>query len=336
MPEELPQISVIIPEYNAEDYLTQSLTVFEKSETKNFELIVVDDNSTDDSPEVAEQYANVVLKMDTNSGPAKARNRGARASKAPLLLFLDADVRIYPDTISMVLRAFRENPEISALFGSYDETPAENNFLSQYKNLFHHYIHQTSNPDAKTFWSGCGAVRKKDFDEVGGFSTDFAAPSIEDVELGHKLRDRGKTIMLLKDLQVTHLKRWTLFGLLKADILYRAIPWTSLALKRGLPRDLNFKLSDRLSGIATCLLILSLGLLWKWPFLVFLSLSLAGLLLYVHRDLYSFFFRNKGFVFSLGALFYHWFYFFYSTMTFVLVTAIYVIRDSVTKKIKSY
>jgi GT2 family glycosyltransferase len=336
MPETDPQISVIISEYNAKDFLIRSLPVFKSVRQKNFELIIVDDHSTDDSPDYAQQYADVVLKMDRRSGPAKARNRGARASEAPLLLFLDADVRIYPDTISKVLAAFKENPEMCALFGAYDSTPPEKNFFSQYKNLFHHYIHQKANPDAKTFWSGCGAIRKADFDEVGGFSSEFTKPSIEDVELGYKLKEKGKTIRLLKDLQVTHLKKWTLRGLLKADILYRAIPWTLLALKKGLPRDLNFKFSDRLSGIATCLIFMSLCLLWKWPFLGFPVLFLACLLLYVHKDLYSFFYRKKGFAFSLCALFFHWFYYFYSTMTFVVFAAFYVIKDSFTKKIKSY
>ncbi len=119
MTEARPQISIIIPEYNAKDYLVQSILAFKKSEQKKFELIIVDDNSTDDSPEFAQQYADVVLKMEKNSGPGKARNRGVQASRASIILFLDADVRIYPDTISKVLAAFQENPEISAVFGSY-------------------------------------------------------------------------------------------------------------------------------------------------------------------------------------------------------------------------
>ncbi len=331
-----PKISIIIPEYNAQNYIVESLPAFTKSEQKEFELIVVDDNSMDGSAEFARQYADVVLKMEKNSGPAKARNRGARASRAPVLLFLDADVRTYPDTISKVLTAFQDNPDISAVFGSYDAHPPEKNFLSQYKNLFHHYVHQKANPDAKTFWAGCGAVRKTDFNEVGGFSADFGKPSIEDVELGYKLKEQGKTIWLCKDLQVTHLKKWTLFGLLKADIFYRAIPWTLLALKKGLPRDLNFKLSDRFSGISASLIFLSLCLVWKWPFIVFPAFFLAGSLLFLHKDLYIFFYEKKGFVFSLLAILYHWFYLLYSTITFVLFATTYLIKDAFTKKIKNY
>jgi GT2 family glycosyltransferase len=336
MTETCPLISIIIPEYNAKDYLVRSLPAFQKSEQKDFELIVVDDNSTDDSAEYALRYADVVLKMEQNSGPGKARNRGAQESQAPLLLFLDADVLIYPDTITKVLAAFQENPDINALFGSYDSQPPEKNFFSQYKNLFHHYVHQKGSPDAKTFWAGCGAVRKTDFDEVGGFSMEFTKPSIEDVELGYKLKEQGRTIRLLKDLQVTHLKKWTLFGLLKADILYRAIPWTLLALKKGLPRDLNFKFSDRFSGFASCLLFLSLCLVWKWPFFGFLALFLALFLLFIHKDLYRFFTKSKGIVFTLFAILYHWFYYLYSTLTFTLFLVAYLIKDAFTKKIKSY
>jgi glycosyltransferase involved in cell wall biosynthesis len=336
MTEIRPKISVIIPEYNAKNYLVQSLPIFQKSKQKNFELIVVDDHSTDDSPEFARQYADVVIRMDKNSGPALARNRGAQASTAPILLFLDADVGIYPDTIDKVLAAFQKNPRISAVFGSYDTQPSEKNFFSQYKNLFHHYVHQKGSPNAKTFWAGCGAVRKTDFFDVGGFSTEFPKPSIEDVELGYKLKERGKTILLLKDLQVRHFKKWTLPGLLKADILYRAIPWTQLAFKKGLPRDLNFKLSDRFSGIAACLFLLSLCLLWMSPILGLLALLMAACLLLLHKDLYKFFIKQKGIVFALFAIPYHWFYYIYSTLTFILLFATYLTRDAFTKKIKSY
>ncbi|MGD9344423.1 MAG: glycosyltransferase family A protein [Candidatus Aminicenantes bacterium] len=334
MTENVPEISIIIPVYNAKNYLVQSLPAFTNVQQQNFELIVVDDSSSDGSLELAQRYADVVLKTEKNSGPAQARNRGARTSKGPILLFLDADVRIYPDTIAKILSSFQKNPETSALFGSYDSVPPEKNFFSQYKNLHHHYVHQKASTDARTFWAGCGAVRRADFDEVGGFSSEFAKPSIEDVELGYKFIERGKTIKLLKELQVTHLKKWTFFGLLKADILYRAIPWTLLARKKGLPRDLNFKLSDRVSGAAASLLLLSLCFIWKWPILGFFVLFLAALLLLLHRDLYIFFIRKKGLAFTLFAVLYHWFYYFYSTFTFVIFTTVYMIKDAFKKKSK--
>jgi len=89
--------------------------------------------------------------------------------------------------------------ENTALFGSYDDTPYEQDFLSQYRNLLHHYVHQNSNPDAATFWAGCGAVRKNIFLELNGYDYKrFAEPSIEDIELGYRMREKGYKIKLDK------------------------------------------------------------------------------------------------------------------------------------------
>ena len=56
--------------------------------------------------------------------------------------------------------AFAEDLTLDALIGSYDDDPAERDFLSQYKNLMHCFVHQTGNEQASTFWSGCGAIRR--------------------------------------------------------------------------------------------------------------------------------------------------------------------------------
>ncbi len=63
-----------------------------------------------------------------------------------------------------------EEPDLAAVFGSYDDEPAAPNFLSQYKNLFHHFVHQQGSAEASTFWSGCGAILWPTF------RTNFAPP----------------------------------------------------------------------------------------------------------------------------------------------------------------
>ncbi len=75
-------------------------------------------------------------------GPARARNLGASQARGEILLFVDADVTIPPGAIGQVVKVFKREPGIAALFGSYDDEPAESNFLSQYRNLLHHYVHQ--------------------------------------------------------------------------------------------------------------------------------------------------------------------------------------------------
>src|SRR5690606_2357585 len=97
--------------------------------------------------------------------------------------------------------------------------PAASNILSQYKNLFHHFVHQQGRREAKTFWAGCGAIRRSVFEEVGGFSTAYGRPCIEDIELGSRLVRAGRRIVLDKSIQARHLKRWSLWSVIKSDVL---------------------------------------------------------------------------------------------------------------------
>jgi len=124
---------------------------------------VVADGDTDGSWRVAEEYGIQVIRIPTPGGPARARNLGAGKAKGDILFFVDADVTVPKDAISQVTAAFQEDPGLSAIFGSYDDEPFETNFLSQYKNLFHHYVHQTAKEEASTFWAACGAIRREVF-----------------------------------------------------------------------------------------------------------------------------------------------------------------------------
>jgi glycosyltransferase involved in cell wall biosynthesis len=311
------RVSVIVPVYNGQDHLSTCLAAVRKSDTPDFELIAIDDDSTDGSAEIARKYADTVVRARARGGPAKARNLGAKISRGDILFFLDADVRLYPDSISKAVAELDRHPEISAVFGSYDDAPPEKNFISSYKNLFHHYIHQNARVKAQTFWAGCGAVRRDVFLAAGGFPEKYLAPSIEDVEFGYSLTESGMNIRLMKTLQVTHLKRWSLAGLVKTDIINRAIPWTKLAVKKGLPKDLNFKVSDRISGVI-CFLLLPLSILIG-RYLLLIPLGL--LLLILNRKLYAFFLRKRGMGFAFLAVLFHWFYLFYSSAVFPLAGA---------------
>ena len=113
------------------------------------EVIVVADGDTDGSWRVAEEYGARVLRIPTSGGPARARNLGAAEAKGDILFFVDADVTVPQDAISQVAGAFQDDPGLSAIFGSYDDAPFETNFLSQYKNLFHYYMHQNAKEEAK-------------------------------------------------------------------------------------------------------------------------------------------------------------------------------------------
>lgn len=87
------------------------------------------------------------------------------------------------DAVDRVAMVFKREPDIAALFGSYDDNPGETTFLSQYRNLLHHFVHQQGCEDASTFWAGCGAIRREVFLSIGGFDEGYVRPAIEDIEL---------------------------------------------------------------------------------------------------------------------------------------------------------
>lgn len=272
------QISVIIPAFNSSSTLKQCLESVFNTNYPSYECILVDDGSTDSSLEIARQFP-VKLTSTQNgpSGPAHARNVGVEAASGDILLFIDSDVTISPDTLEIVSRKFGNNPEIAAIFGSYDDQPGHRDFFSQYKNLYHHFIHQTGQQQASTFWSGCGAIRREVFLKAGGFDArKYPHPSIEDIDLGYRLKSMGYEITLEKEIQVKHLKRWSFFGLVKTDIFQRAVPWSQLILRdKKLPNDLNISSSQRIS---TILLLLSIPILAIFAFqqdLILLPLLIA-------------------------------------------------------------
>jgi GT2 family glycosyltransferase len=318
MPKEL-MISVIVPVYNGEHFLNQCLDALFNSDYSSFEVIVVDDCSTDQSASLSREKGARVLTMEQNSGPAAARNFAAESAAGEILLFVDADVVVKKDTLSKVAESFQQHPQISALFGSYDDEPGEQNFLSQYKNLQHHFVHQTSNPEASTFWAGLGAVRREAFNKIGGFDCErFAIPSIEDIELGVRLRSAGHSILLNPEIQAKHLKKWEFVSLVKTEIFCRAMPWSKLILtSQGMINDMNLKTNDRLSAGFVALSLMTLPFIIWQPLLLILLFTFLLIIAFLNRKIFSFFYKKKGLLFAV--LTYPWqvFYFFYSGATFV-------------------
>lgn len=257
-------ISIIIPVLNGSKFIRHCLDGVFSSEYHDYECIMVDDGSTDGTQDIVRDYDIKLLQLSNGPhGPAYARNLGAELARGEVLFFVDADVVIKADTLSQVATSFEKHPTYAAVFGSYDEFPDEGGFISQYKNLFHHYVHQQSNEEGGTFWSGCGAIRRDVFLAMGGFDYErFPKPSIEDIDLGIRLREKGHKIRLDKSIQVKHLKKWTLEGLIRTDVLDRAIPWTSLILQsKKMPNDLNLKMPQRFSAGLTVLFLLILALI---------------------------------------------------------------------------
>jgi len=314
-----PRVSVIVPVHSGGAALRECLASVAGADPAPVETIVVADGGGDGDKDAGAEFGARVLVVPEQMGPAAARNLGAQAAAGDIVFFIDADVTVPPDTIAKVARAFAGAPRVAAVFGSYDDAPARPNFLSQYKNLAHHYIHQTAGEDASTFWSGCGAVRRETFLEMGGFDESYGSPCIEDIELGYRLRQAGYDVRLCKALQVKHLKEWRAAGLLKAEVFYRAVPWTELILRhRRLTNNLNLRLSGRVSVVAAFSMLIALAAALIWPHALFAAGALVLLLLAVNAPLYVFFWRKRGPWFALATIPWNWFYYFYGGLGFAI------------------
>lgn len=317
-------VSVIIPVHRVDKAFNKCINSVINALSKNDELIIIADGIDSKSLNFLSDSNIKILSTDKISGPAVARNSGARIAKGDLLFFVDSDVTIPSDAIKNIVLIFRNNDEVKALIGSYDDDPAAPDFFSQYKNLFHHYIHQTSNENASTFWGACGAIRKDIFIELGGYDENYSQPSIEDIELGYRLVSEGYKILLCKKLQIKHYKRWNFSSLIKTDFFNRALPWTRLMHRhKRFLNDLNLKSSSRFSVFIIFLFILFIsGSFWLSEFLM-LAGTLGLLLLIINFPLYHFFQKKKGLLFSLKVIPLHWLYLLYSGLAFGLGTLLY-------------
>ncbi|MBZ8180608.1 glycosyltransferase family 2 protein [Oscillatoria salina] len=312
-------VSVVIPVYNGGKSFRRCLSALKKALPLPHEVIVVADGDTDGSRQVAEEFGALVIKLPQAGGPARARNLGAKAATGDILFFIDADVEINPDAIAQVATFFEHHPNISALIGSYDDAPGASNFLSQYKNLFHHYTHQTAKENASTFWGACGAIRRNVFLSLGGFDENYRLPCVEDIELGYRLKAAGYKIRLCKDIQVKHLKHWSPISLLKAEFFYRALPWTALILRsHSLNNDLNLQTSHRLSAVLTYIFICALISAWWLPGLAAIAATIAIVLFTLNLEVYHFFLKKRGLLFAAQTIPWHWFYYFYSALAFAI------------------
>ena len=296
----IPVLSVIVPFHAGLASLARCLHAL--AFTAGTELIVVADGAVQDCRPLAAECGARVVSVDGPLGPAAARNRGAAVATGDVLVFVDADVVVWDDALPRIAALLAKRPEVDAVFGTYDDAPAAPNFLSQYRNLLHCFTHQTSSHQAFTFWAGLGAVRASAFRAVGGFDERFVRPSIEDIELGYRLRGTGYRIALDRRLHGTHLKRWTFRSMLVTDVRDRGVPWMQLILRSAsCPPDLNLSHGARVSIVLAYVVLASILAAAISPLWLLAAGAATVLLGVANRPMLRFMMRRRGRLFAAGA-----------------------------------
>ncbi|MCG5215106.1 glycosyltransferase family A protein [Streptosporangium soli] len=185
----LDGVSVIIPNYNYAKTLRLCLEAIYRQTAPPREVIVVDDNSTDNSVDIASGFPCRIIRTEKNSGVAAARNVGAISATGDILFFVDSDVVLQRDAIAEAVRHLREDDSIGSVCGIYAKAPLiRDSLLEEYRSFQAHYWRKSSVGLVSVGFFSLGAIRRDAFNEIGLFNEELW--QTEEVDYGYRLSRR--------------------------------------------------------------------------------------------------------------------------------------------------
>lgn len=300
------RLSVIIPAYNSAATLAALLDSLVGQAAEHDEIIVVDDASTDDTPTRVAGFPSVrSVCHDINRGAGAARNRGARAAGAPLLLFLDADTVADPGLLARVATFFETHPAVDAASGAYLERNPERHAFARYLDASEAAMRAADDGPAPGSLAGCVcAIRREAFLAVGGFSED-RRQALEDIELGLRLARAGYIHWLCNDWRVGH-RQPRLLPYLR-EILPRTRDYCRLLRHFGAFNEIMGGAGEGLARLASVGAGVALGWLLAWPgtLSVALATGFCGLAAWTNRSLFHRLLQVESPAFFPIAMFFH-------------------------------
>ncbi|HWR57449.1 MAG TPA: glycosyltransferase [Thermodesulfovibrionales bacterium] len=298
-------VSVIIPNYNSGVNIRRCLEAVYRSDYPEFEVVVVDDCSTDDSVEMIRNFPCRLVRLDRHSGASRARNVGAQSSNGEILFFMDSDCLVRENTLALAARSIEDYSNI-VVGGTYTALPADDGFFSTFQSVFINYS-ETKDERPDYVASHAMVIHRRLFDKSGGFPEDFL-PILEDVEFSHRLRRNGCELVMNPGILVRHIFNFTLKRSLK-NAFRKAKFWTIYSMGNNdlmsdsgtASRELKI---NGVSFVASALFLFLFVLSGKGGFLFgLLPVSLLNLL--SSSRLIEAFYRTKGFCFACCATIYY-------------------------------
>jgi len=298
-------ISIVIPNYNGSSTIGKCIEAALNSHYGNFEVVVVDDCSTDNSVEIITSYPCGLVRMGVHSGAAVARNAGAASSNGAVLFFIDADCLIQKNALARANKAVAENAD-TVIGGTYTKLPFDSDFFSIFQSIFVHYF-ETKKPEPDYIATHAMIINADLFRSSGGFREGFF-PIIEDVEFCHRLRRRGSRFLMQPDILVTHVFNFTLLKSLRNGFR-KSMYWSMYSLlNRDLFADSGTASVELKANVAAFYLNAFCGAIFLHHgnpgYLVPVPFVCAADLLF-SRGLIASFFRVKGLYFAIAATLYY-------------------------------
>jgi len=303
-----PFVSIVIPNHNNASTIGLCLDAACASDYPEFEVIVVDDCSSDNSTEIINRYPCRLLQLPEHGGASKTRNTGAKNSRGELLFFIDSDCLVQPDTLTKAVSAYKKNGPDVVLGGTYTWMPYDRqNFFSIFQSVYIHYS-ETKNLEKPDYIATHAMLISADvFHRSSGFAEDFM-PILEDVEFSHRLKKLGYRLRMDDNILVQHIFHFDLAKSFRNGIR-KSKYWSVYTIKnKDILSDSGTASQEFKFNVLSCfgnLALLFLGLLFSsWPIAAPVVL-LYGTNLCLNRKLFLAFGKTKGPYFAIMAVLYY-------------------------------
>jgi len=260
-------ISVIIPFYNSARTLGKCLSSVFNSNFKNYEVIVVSDDSKDESVNIAKKYSCKIIKLKKNSGSAVARNIGAKKAKGDILVFLDSDVIIKKNALTIINQKFKDK-KINLLQGIYSHKPNYKKFTTQFlQSYLCYYLFPKNKKFTETLCTCFISIRCELFIESKGFDEIFNSSNSEDEDFGYRLIEKGYVIPIDRRLNTKHDVDISLFNFIKRSLKMHIGEMKLYLRKKNITKKLQ---QGNYLGV-----VLGIGLIFWISFLPIINIFLA-------------------------------------------------------------
>jgi len=298
---------VIVPTYNSQRTLAKCLQAIRRSTYENYMLTVVDCGSKDSTLSTAEKLADRVIKLKGRPRRAQARLAGIKSAECDIIVNIDSDVIIRSDALSKISDYFTQHPEVDALTGILSKNHPNPDFFSQYKNLYMHYIFKKLSGKVTFLYGSVHAIRAN---AAALYECDKDIKITDDTDMGQRLFAHGKQIVLLKDLEVNHLKKYNFFSFIKnnfqvpfdwAKIFFKYRGWKQIGRnKTGFAHSSKKQL---LSLVLACIISLVVSACLFGCCCFPGIIILISIWIVLNFDFFYFLVREKGLLFGIFAFF---------------------------------